>query len=434
MGVGKVGFAPLFVFFAGTLTMCSGVVEHEATSRGSAGTSGALDAGSGGELSSSADSGEGGDAGAAASAGSGGAAGAPTLADAGAGGEPNTESGWWWPGPQPTKPCQPPALRRIPSPDYRVLDAFISSDGCVVLASAAAFGPEGMPRGSWIYRYTAEGDWHRVSPDHEQASIVGVSADAQVMVGVITTYGQPRRGYVWSSVVGLQSGELPGEPSALSGDGTVIVGSAAQGLYLLKGGVTTWLDVPSNPADSSAPYLPVKPVTNQNGSVVYWSGRLGVVPNRSFQLFRWTAASGSVAVPAAGFPLSVSADGNTLLLNALTFSDAPRVVRWHAGNTLTPDPLGTSSDYPVSFISADVSVAVGRKPLSREPFFNRRLADGTVTTTLFTDAAAAANIQLADLDIEGLDYPNAISSDGKLVLGNAASTDLWLANLTLLAP
>jgi probable HAF family extracellular repeat protein len=178
-------------------------------------------------------------------------------------------------------------------------------------------------------------------------SVAGVSTDGSVVVGIsafinVSGYGGPPntcQAYRWTAGTGTVGlGHLPGDSdstaTAVSGDGSVVVGVSAPSFDLAGAGAV-------------------------DGRVLS-SGGFTVG-----QTFRWTAGSGMVGLghlPGStnNSPVAVSSNGSVIIGTSYSASGVGQAFRWTAGSGMVGLgylPGGTNSS--ASYLSADGSVIVG---------------------------------------------------------------------------
>jgi hypothetical protein len=282
-------------------------------------------------------------------------------------------------------------------PNYWWGTAHISDDGCVVMADSPDFGPEGMPRGSRVYRYLGEElGWRLVGPGNLYARLVAMSRNGETAVVKLLDSKVTR---VWSVVDGAWTTQPPGVPQDLSGNGHVVVSIDDTHVYLstLEGVAT--LDGPGGDVPLRAAAM------SADGEVVYVA---------TDKVFRYTSSSGfvevlgaQVTVPATPSVFATSADGATVVwLDRL----------WHFdGSQLAADELQLPAGSHIADLSSDGTTVVGQAADDRE-ILVRRAAPSSV---VYLEESL-----LGALGKERFKSVQTVSGDGTRVAGFFAKMDV----------
>ena len=237
------------------------------------------------------------------------------------------------------------------------------------------------------------------------ANIYNLSSDGTTFVGKNNS-GSPHA-YLWKTD-GTQTdlGTLPGlinsTPTAVSADGSVVVGESYTSdykhafLWTAAGGMTD-LGTISGGISTSAIGV------SADGSVVVGYA----IDSRNYHAFRWTSAGGMIDLGGTNaYPYAVSADGNVVVgtANAGTTDYA---FRWtSAGGMVNLGELGGT--YSCAFaVSADGSVVVGNA------------TDANRVNHAFRWTAAGGMTDLGMFSGGTMSYANYVSADGSVVVGEA---------------
>lgn len=280
-----------------------------------------------------------------------------------------------------------PALR---APRLAALAALIASP------AAFAAAPSFMPIGDAL-------------SDIYQGSPRALSADGSTVVGTIRDTGQPFRWTAATGIVPLGPANPGYQASAVSADGSVVVGLSTGGAFrwtAASGVVPLNVSLPGGFTASAATAV------SADGSVV--AGWAYSPASGEYQAFRWTADAGAVGLGdlpggiVRSLANAISADGSTI--TGIGYSDAGQdAFRWTAATGIQSLGDLPGNYYPSTTpdlseglgISADGSVVVGYA------------TDDTGTRAAFWDAAGT----LHPITPGNMSSALAASTDGSLVLG-----------------
>jgi uncharacterized membrane protein len=336
----------------------------------------------------------------------------------------------------------------LPGGTFNSEATYISPDGNTVLGNSQT-GAGGVK-----FIWTAPGGMTELSlfPDGDFSSgfPVAITDDHSVIVGS----GQSSFGteaFRWTPVGGASGlGDLPGGvfrsvPSAMSSNGSVIVGKGTIGpdpstdteafIWTEVNGLVGLGDLPTGPDRSWAADV------SADGTVVVGIGTVVTFPGEPWEsydsrAFRWTETGGMVDLGTPDFSVRdprISADGNVIVAYTVEPGGDQNPFRWSQGAGWVPlsDPLGGGVlAHPVD-LSADGSVIAGFTFTTSAPFGphaviwddlnGQRLLDNVLTDL--------------GLDLTGwtLEKVTGISDDGLTIVGTGINpngdTEAFIATL-----
>lgn len=258
---------------------------------------------------------------------------------------------------------------------------------------------------------------------------VATSANGAVIVGAtrqVLPVNSPSPNFTafrWSEDTGMIYLGLPGSLGsvalAVSGDGSVVVGSSGDAMgsphvafrWTQSGGSVSLGVLPGGMGSSATG------VSGDGSIVVGWS---------SASAFRWTEGTGMVdmgmpANAASSMADAISADGSTVVGQATIFGNR-RAYSWtQPGGWVALDILAGDIQSEAHAVSADGSVIVGRS--YRPTDFHAVRWDGTEVRTVeqwLADSGFTRPIGIALTEATG------VNADGTVVVGNWAQ-GAWLA-------
>jgi len=293
----------------------------------------------------------------------------------------------------------------------------VSADGSVVVGGSAGEA----------FLWTATGGMVGLGgpPGRSRTSASGVSADGSTVVGSAEDPLGILRGdaFRWTSAGGIQALGVVGAPvapapiAAVSGDGSVVVGTTDSGVYeayvwTAGSGLMTLGPLPGDTSTGAA-------AVSDDGSIVAgWSADA-----LSSEATLWTEATGLVglgSVPggSSSGAYGISPDGAVVVGWAQNAAGITEAARWTAATGM--QALGSSPAYSIAFdASEDGSLVVG---------FVEGGAGGT-TAFIWDETLGMRSLQStltnAGLDLTGwtLTSAEAISADGSTIVGSGIDPD-----------
>jgi len=246
----------------------------------------------------------------------------------------------------------------------------MSADGSTVIGAVTT------PAGIRAFRWTNSTGVQIISDVGGEAS--AVSADGSVVVGFVRTGFNGSYAFRWTADGGMQNlgslGGISANAGGVSADGTTVVGGTlANGMAYQRAFRWTAADgmTPLGTLGGDASYANA---ANANGSVVVgWSGPLATDASVT-HAFRWTAPTGMQDLGSLGGTTSnakaVSADGNVVAGIANTASNAQRAFRWTSATGMKD--LGTLGGDETAFgaMSTDGTTIVGGSQTPGSPYWH----------------------------------------------------------------
>lgn len=328
-------------------------------------------------------------------------------------------------------------LGDLPGGAFYSVAAGVSDDGLVVVGRAVGAS------GSEAFRWTSSGGMvglGYLAGTTSWSEATGVSSDGSVVAGYVGTGGSTIQAFRWTISAGMSGLGAPSAASAVSADGTVIVGSqdlTVDGLreafrWTASTGRVGLGDLGTPPGDvfqSGATGL------SGDGSVVVGNATPGATSGQ-YQAFRWTSTGGMVGLPL--LPGHSSARANAVSRDGLVvvgISDDGAAWRWTSGTgTVNLGLIGPAYTLASAIaISADGGVIGGLNSnefTGEDEAFIWTQAGGM--QRLFDVLVAAGTTGLAGWNLKSV---TGISADGTKLVGfgrNASGqNEAFLVNLAV---
>ncbi|MRR35792.1 hypothetical protein EG829_14155, partial [bacterium] len=303
--------------------------------------------------------------------------------------------------------------------------SFVSIDGTVVAGTS----------GSRPFRWTQESGMADLGLSHATVPLA-MSQDGSTLVGrhMVTPGSGDNYPFRWTQTEGLMLLGGLGEATAVSADGSVVVGQTygGRGFRWTTSDGVTFPDIPQWGVTSEGTilwYCPAQAVS-ADGSVVI-GNRLYPWPNFGYRPYRWTAADGATYIPTPdnrpASALGISADGSTIYGIVDVAPQQYHAFVWSAAmGFLDVGTLGSASSFPRG-ISADGTVLVGR------------LDDGNNVSSRGFRWTLANGISAVESDLGSeatgwhIGDVVAVSADGQTLHGNGinpqGTPEAWVATL-----
>ncbi len=284
----------------------------------------------------------------------------------------------------------------------------ISSDGSLVVGSYSLPNPYG----SGLYRtyFVCQDNILTILNDFDYIESLQVSADGSTIVGTIQRSDTENEAFSLRNgiltALGFLSGESSSQATAVSADGSVVVGlSGAQ--------IVRWVDgIIENPGVPYEQYSSdyYNPMVSDDGKVVVGTVR---TTGSFVECFRWendiVTLSGVLPEMTITRAHAMSTDGSTVVGEGVVAGGNGSSFRWKDGflEPLTPVSGWTGLSGTVWDVSGDGSVVVGRRPDGVPPTSPFRWENG-----VFIDLPAPVGTGF-------LPYTQArnVSNDGSIVSG-----------------
>jgi probable HAF family extracellular repeat protein len=311
----------------------------------------------------------------------------------------------------------------------------VSADGSFVVGSMVS------PAGIQAYRWSAAGGLESLGdlPGGDFLSEASaVSADGSVVVGYSTSQNGTEA-FRWTTIGGMvglgdfNTGGLDTFESrayGVSADGTVVVGFGSFGpfaptAFRWTGGAMSQLTLIGSGSNFLVPQF--GRAVSADGTVVVGSGHNNSPSN--FQAYRWTTTGDNAKLgdlpggPVTSAALGVSSDGSVVVGVGQTASSR-EPFRWtRADGLFALGNLPGGNNGEAHAVSADGSVVVGISFTHFNPSYTEAF--------IWTPRLGMSNLRslLIDHGVSGLDdwiliSADAVTPDGKTIVGSAISSDL----------